>query len=145
MKCVWSNLKWSQLKRRLIFQPIHLLHVPPLFDIDGEMKDTQSFKAIREQKKGEKNPVRYIFFGSKVFNFTSSPHLDQSLPTAAIIRGQSLCVFALALVVITTVKVCSLPTFHLLSCQELMRLPRTERWQLKVQCVKVLRKSDGQL
>lgn len=123
--------------------PTILLHVPPLFHIDGEMKGTQSFKAIREQKKGEKKtPSGTYFFGSKVFNFTSSPHLDQSLPTAAIIRGQSLCVFALALVVITTVKVCSLPAFHLLSCQELLQLPRTERWQLKVQRVKILRKSD---
>lgn len=92
------------------------------------MKGTEALKAILEQKrekKTEKKPWGTYFFGTEVFNFTLWPHLDQSLATAAIIRGQSLRVLVRALVVITTVKVCSLPTFHLLSCQMLPPLPRT--------------------
>lgn len=99
----------------------------PLLDINAEMKGVEAFKAAEEQNKGKKKKLWvHIFFGSKVFNFASWLHLDQSLPTAAIIRGQSLHVFVRAPVVITSVKVCSLPTFISFAAKKLPLLPGTE-------------------
>lgn len=103
--------------------PLPLPSLPPLFDINAKMKGTEALRAVPGTKKGKKKI--HFFFGSEVFNFTSWPHLDQSLPTAAIIRGQSLRVFARALVVIATVKVHRLPTFHPRPCQEPPWFPRT--------------------